>query len=242
MNSVNVVWAFLGGIVSFISPCVLPLIPGYLSFVSGLSIEELSKPKGNLGRIFVSTVVFVLGFSIVFALLGASASSVGQLLLTYRNVVNKVAGVLIIIFGLSLMGVIKIPIFQGGVGWSRKPSGKLGILVLGMTFAFAWTPCLGPILASILTLASTTKTVSQGVGLLFAYSLGLGIPFILTGLALSRFMGAFSWIKKHYQIITFISGLLIVAMGVLLITNYLSYIGTILSRFPSPENWLKPPR
>ena len=153
--------------------------------------------------------MFVLGFSLVFIFMGASASYIGSFLLSYRSLLNKIAGVLIIVFGLSLIGLFKLPVFQGGgIKTKTKPRGPLSTIVLGMAFAVAWTPCVGPILTAILTYAGSTGTVTTGMALLAVYSLGLGVPFILTGLLFSRFLVAFGWVRKHYGVITTISGLL----------------------------------
>ncbi len=224
---------------SFLGPCVLPLIPGYLSFISGFSLDELSNQNTERrGRVLAASTLFVLGFSLIFIFMGASASYVGSFLLSYRSLFNKLAGVLIIIFGLSLIGLFKLPFFQGGgVNAKIKPRGPLSTIVLGMAFAVAWTPCIGPILTAILTYAGSTGTVSTGMALLAVYSLGLGIPFILTGLLFSRFLVAFGWVRKHYRAISVISGLLMIAMGVLLLTNQIVYVNSWLRGLQSSPFW-----
>lgn len=217
--------AFLAGFVSFLSPCVLPLIPGYLSFITGSSFNELKENSRKLKvKVFVSSLYFVLGFSVIFITLGASASFLGGLLLAYRQLLTKIAGVLIIIFGVSLIGFIKLPFFQQHraiKGFGRSP---LSIILLGMAFSIAWTPCVGPVLTSILAFAGSSQTVAKGAMLLGFYALGLGLPFILTGLLFNRFLTFFTWAKARYQLISVVSGLILVTMGVLLLTNQLTYV------------------
>lgn len=239
IEGISLFWAFLAGIISFISPCVLPLIPGYVSFISGVSIDELQQNKTGITEILIPSATFVLGFSIVFVALGASASVIGSALANYSVIFDRIAGLLIIFFGLVVMGVIRIPWMEQQKGMKMKrPIGNLSVFVLGMAFAFAWTPCVGPILSSVFLLAAQANTVRAGMLLLFIYSLGLGIPFIATALALNRLINTFNWIKKNYRVISIISGLLLIVMGVLLATNQFVYIGNVLRDIPSPLNWL----
>lgn len=239
IEGISLFWAFLAGIISFISPCVLPLIPGYVSFISGVSIDELQQNKTGITEILIPSATFVLGFSIVFVALGASASVIGSALANYSVIFDRIAGLLIIFFGLVVMGVIRIPWMEQQKGMKMKrPIGNLSVFVLGMAFAFAWTPCVGPILSSVFLLASRANTVRAGMLLLFIYSLGLGIPFIATALGLNRLINTFNWIKKNYRVISIISGLLLIVMGVLLATNQFVYIGNALRDIPSPLNWL----
>lgn len=239
LENVGLIWAFLAGVISFISPCVLPLIPGYISFITGLSVEELEQRETKSWNILMPAVIFVLGFSLVFVGLGATASIIGAFLSTYRLLLNRIAGSLIIVFGLAVMGIFKIPWLSGSRQWRlSRPLGNFGVLLVGMAFAFAWTPCVGQVLTSILLLASTTTTVQSGMLLLFVYSLGLGVPFIITGLALNKMVGMFGWIKNNYRFISSVSGLLLITMGALLATNQFAYFGTLLRSLPSPLNWL----
>jgi cytochrome c-type biogenesis protein len=238
MDNVSLIAAFFGGVLSFISPCVLPLVPGYLSFVSGLSLEQMRGSGGNApaassrGRVFVSSLAFVLGFSLVFIALGASATAIGQAVSGQLRLLGKVAGLVIIVFGLHTMGLLKI-------GWlyrdtrvqtQKKPAGPLGAMLVGIAFAFGWTPCIGPILAAILAIAGAQETVGQGVRLLAVYSLGLGVPFLLTALAVDRFFTAFARIRRYYHAVEVVSGALLVVIGVLIFTN----------RFTLIAQWLTP--
>jgi len=216
------IWAaFLAGLLSFVSPCVLPLIPGYLSFISGVSVDRLVSGQ-NRGEVLKKTVltslVFVLGFSTVFILLGATATALGSALETYKNTIAKVLSVIILIFGLHFLGVyrLKFLAFEKRVHAGVKPLNYLSIYLLGLAFAFGWSPCVGPILASVLAIAGTREHVGQGILLLSFYSLGLGIPFLLTGIAMNSLLGVFNWVKHHFRIIEIISGLLLIAVAVLM--------------------------
>jgi cytochrome c-type biogenesis protein len=230
--------AFVAGVVSFLSPCVLPLVPGYISMLSGATIEELKADVGGtlVARIFRNSVAFVIGFSVVFIILGASATWVGKFLLAQRIVFNIVAGIIIIVFGLHLTGLIKIPFLyrEARMNTGAPRRGLLGSFVLGFAFAFGWTPCIGPILTAILSLAAIRETVFQGMFLLAVYSAGLAIPFLLTGLGLSQFMKFYGGFRKHLQVVEVISGVLLIGIGVLMAFNKLTvlsgYLG-FLNRF-----------
>jgi cytochrome c-type biogenesis protein len=239
--------AFVAGVLSFISPCVLPLIPGYLSFISGVTLDEMqgvpvqagaggavavAAPPATRRRVIITSLFFILGFSLVFVSLGATASALGQFLMDRLRILGKIAGVLIIVFGLHTMGVLRIGWLysEKRVQMGRKPAGPLGALLVGIAFAFGWTPCIGPILAGILTIAAGQETIAQGVQLLAVYSAGLGIPFLLTSLAINRFFAAFARIRRHYHLIEFVSGALLVAIGVLIFTDRF----TIIARWLTP--------
>lgn len=233
-NQISLGVAFFAGVISFLSPCVLPLIPGYLSFVSGVSAEEMrleTKPSALNARIFFSALFFVLGFSAVFILLGASATGIGKFLVSRLAIFSKIAGVLIILLGLHVTGIFKwdfllrekkIEIRKKGMGWP-------GCFIVGATFAFGWTPCIGPILAGILTYAGTRETVLQGVALLTLYSLGLGVPFLLTALSVPQFFRFFGKVKRWLHGIEIASGLLLIAIGVLIFTDRLTLLANSLS-------------
>lgn len=228
--------AFLAGLASFLSPCVLPLIPGYLSFISGVSIEEMQseeRQSERTRRIFFDACFFVAGFSLVFVLLGASATGIGNFLLARLALFNKIAGVIIILFGLHVMGLFRWGVLmrEKRIQVRRKALGWPGSLVVGATFAFGWTPCIGPILAGILAYAGTQETVLQGVILLAAYSSGLGIPFLLTALSVEGFFRFFKQIKRWLRAIEVGSGLLLVGVGVLILTNRLTKLAGYLSVF-----------
>jgi cytochrome c-type biogenesis protein len=238
MENVTLFAAFIAGVLSFISPCVLPLIPGYLSFVSGVTLDEMrgtgtvTAPTDARRRAVIMSIAFVLGFSLVFISLGASATALGSLLMEHLSLLGKIAGVVIILFGLHMMGVLRI-------GWlysekrmqtSGKPAGFFGAMLVGIAFAFGWTPCIGPILAAILAVAATQESVGEGVKLLAVYSAGLGVPFIATSLAINKFFAASARIRKHYHTIEVVSGVLLVAVGVLIFTNRF----TIIAQFLTP--------
>lgn len=225
---VSWVFAFLAGVVSFISPCVLPLIPGYISMVSKLSFDELKegKTEGKVRKILLPSIFFVLGFSFVFVLLGVSASFIGNFIARNKLLLLQISGVIIIMFGLFAMDILKISSLyrERRVPLPQVDLGLLGTFLLGIAFGFGWTPCVGPILASILLYASTAEGAEKGAALLFVYSVGLGLPFLLTGLALSRALTAFSWIKRHYGFYKFTVGGILIIVGVLMVTNNLYYL------------------
>jgi cytochrome c-type biogenesis protein len=233
-ENVTLIAAFGAGFLSFISPCVLPLIPGYLSFVSGVSLEEMRDESAVAARrqVVITSLAFVLGFSLVFVALGASASAVGKFLFRNSNVLGKVAGVLVIIFGLHTMGVFRIPFLETEkrLQAGSKPKSLMGAVMVGMAFGFGWTPCIGPILSGILVLAGSQETVWQGVVMLAVYSMGLGIPFLLTSLAINKFFAASGRIRRHYHAIEVASGVLLVGIGVLLFTDQM----TVIVRYLTP--------
>jgi cytochrome c-type biogenesis protein len=245
VENVTFLAAFVAGVLSFISPCVLPLIPGYLSFISGTTLDEMQgtvrhgaavgvvAPPSARRRVIVTSLFFILGFSLVFVALGATASVLGQFLMDRLRVLGKVAGVVLVVFGLHTMGVLRI-------GWlyserrvqvDRKPAGPLGALVVGIAFAFGWTPCIGPILAGILAVAGAQDTIGQGVQLLAVYSAGLGIPFLMTALAIDRFFAAFARIRRHYRTIELASGALLIVIGVLIFTDRFTVIARVLTPY-----------
>ena len=236
MGGISLIAAFGAGIISFVSPCVLPLIPAYISFISGLSMEELSVENSRtLRRIMLNSLAFILGFSIVFVALGATATFAGQLLLSKMSVLSKIAGIVIVIFGLHMAGVFKIRFlnYEKKFHASNKPVGLLGTFLVGLAFAFGWTPCVGPILAGILGLAMIEETVWEGIKLLSAYSLGLGIPFFLTGIGINRFLSVFARIKRYFKAIEIASGTLLVLVGFMIFFNYLNVLSIYIIRlFP----------
>ena len=235
-NNLNFLTAALAGLVSFLSPCVLPLIPGYISFISGLSLQDLqgsSSQKGILLRSFLSSLWFVFGFSLVFILLGASATVLGQALLQKLDLFKQVAGVVIVIFGLHLIGIFRIPFLQyeKKLEVKQRPLTALGAFAVGAAFAFGWTPCIGPVLAGILALASTQETVLQGMLLLAVYSLGLGVPFLLTSLFVPVFLKFFSTFRRYLRVVEVFSGILLVAIGALIFTGRLNTLAQYFSFF-----------
>ena len=236
MTDISIFVAFSAGFISFISPCVLPLIPAYISFISGVSIDVLKDKDSrlkNIKNIMVNSALFVLGFSAVFILMGASATIIGSFLMAKLSILSKIAGGVIILFGLHFSGIFRIKYLDYEKRFNIRSSklGLFGIFVAGLAFAFGWTPCIGPILASILTLAATKNTVSDGVLLLSAYSLGLGIPFFITGIAINTFFNLFAKIKRNYKIIEVISGLFLVIIGFMIMFNYFSIITEYLIKW-----------
>lgn len=229
MNNISFGLAFFAGILSFLSPCILPLVPGYISFLSGISLEELKKgaEKGKvIRRVGLTSVFFVIGFSLVFILLGASASFVGSFLRAHMRILTKIAGALIVILGLHLVGILKIKWLniEKRLDVRRFSPGFFGAFLIGLAFALGWTPCIGPILAGILALAATQETVIKGVFLLAAFSLGLGIPFIITGFFVGFFIRFFERYKRFIFIGEIIAGVLLIIMGVLIFTDNLTVL------------------
>ncbi len=223
-QSVGVAVAFTAGLFSFLSPCVLPLFPSYLSFITGMSVADLSAELSSAARrrVILHAVAFVLGFSVVFVALGASFSAAAQFLLDYREWIRRVGGALIVIFGLYIAGAFSFGPFARTAQWQirEKPAGYLGSLVVGVTFAIGWTPCVGPILGAILSLAGTSETVQRGIGLLVAYSAGLGLPFLLSAVALGAFLRFFRRYRPFISVVERAAGVLLVVVGVLVFTNY----------------------
>jgi cytochrome c-type biogenesis protein len=223
--------AFFAGLISFLSPCVLPLVPGYLSLISGAGLEELKAPQAHLmRRVMVNSVGFILGFSVVFIVLGAAATEVGQMLGMYKHTLARVAGVVIILFGLHLTGIFKIKALytDARLHSVKGSSTPFGAFVIGFAFAFGWTPCLGPILTAILTIAGEQDTLVKGILLLAVYSLGLAVPFLLTSLLMERFLKFYSRFRSHMHALEVASGALLIALGILL----------VLGRFTLISNWL----
>jgi len=239
MDNVSVFYAFGAGLFSFLSPCVLPLVPGYISIISGFSLDQLKaneKDTTLMRTVLLNSIMFIVGFSVTFILLGATATWIGQLLLSKMRLFSRLAGLLLIVFGIHLTGLVKINFLYQDKRFHNvsKPRGLFGALVLGLAFAFGWTPCIGPILASIMTIASTKETVSQGMFLLAVYSAGLGIPFLLTSFALNKFLSFYSRFKRHFHAVEVASGALVIVVGVLILTGSLSRLATwfsFLNRF-----------
>ena len=224
MTDLSFLVAFAGGLFSFLSPCVLPLFPSYLSFITGMSLEQLQSPAGEGGRwrVLGHSLAFVLGFSMVFIGMGASFSALGQALFDYRDRIRIGGGLLIIVFGLYMSGVLRLGLLGRYLQprLRSKPAGLVGSWLVGVTFAVGWTPCVGPILGSILSLAGTAETVTTGVTLLSAYSAGLALPFLLSSLGLGAFLAAFRRFRPWIPVVERAAGVLLVVVGILVVTNY----------------------
>ncbi len=229
MTDVGVVTAFLYGIFSFFTPCVLPLVPAYITYITGLDLETLQKETTKKSRIFLSSLLFVLGFSVVFMLLVIPANVVGNLLLEHQVWVRRIAGITIIIFGLHISGIVNLQFLnvEKKLHLSQRPAGYLGPFVMGITFAAGWSPCIGPILASILLIAST-ESMSTGILLLGTYSLGLAIPFLVTGLVIDRALIYFKGVSKYTPTIMLAAGLILIFVGGLIFLNLFQRVFSIL--------------
>ncbi|MDQ7056809.1 MAG: cytochrome c biogenesis protein CcdA [Persephonella sp.] len=281
IETVSIGTAFLAGIVAFLSPCVLPIIPGYIAYISGITAQTAQEESKKIDwSVVYSAVAFVIGFSIVFTALGAASTFVGQLLQEYKYIISKVAAILVILLGVHFTGVfqsqkakqwlfiisgISIVVYGASIGITKnifndlillpvigialllfyfsglyrvlyrqkttqikkKPAGIIGAFIVGIAFAFGWSPCIGPVLGAILLYASQQETVMQGVMLLFAFSMGLGIPFILTAMAINQFFRFFNFMKRYFLFIEIVGGLLLIFVGILLLTGSLEKISAL---------------
>ncbi|MDT8436487.1 MAG: cytochrome c biogenesis protein CcdA [Gemmatimonadota bacterium] len=234
---IGVAVAFAAGVLSFLSPCVLPLVPSYLSFVSGMGVEDLREGTGRARRIaFRHSLFFVLGFSLVFLALGASATLLGRLLREYQVWIARVGGAVIVLLGLYLLGLRPGGLLQRErrIHLRDKPLGYLGSVLVGITFGAGWSPCIGPILGGILTFAATRQTMTEGLVLLGVYSAGLAVPFLASSLAMSSFLGAFARFRRWIPLVEKASGALLVAVGLLLASGRFTAMAAWLTRF-TPE-------
>lgn len=234
---IGILAAFLAGVVSFLSPCVLPLVPGYVSYVAGRSLEEPGQARATRQRLAVLglSAIFVLGFSSVFVALGAGASAIGKLLLAYRYEAGYVAGAVIVVFGLHMMGLLRLSWLNRDLrAFPAIPGGRpTGAYLLGAAFAFGWTPCIGPILGAILTISATTLGVSDGAALLSIYSLGLAVPFLLVAAFTDRFMANAGRFRRIGRPLQAVAGGILTLVGILMMTGYLFSFGTwMLRTFP----------
>ena len=236
ISQISLFAAFSAGLLSFISPCVLPLVPSYLSYITGLSVENLAKVEERerfKSAILLNALLFIAGFSTVFIAFGASASLIGQVLYEYQDIIRKIGGILIIIFGLYLLGILKLNIFMTErrlVHFESRPVGYLGSFLIGTAFAAGWTPCVGPVLGTILAYASTTESMSSGVMLLSAYSFGLGLPFFLTAFGMDTFLSYFKSLRTYLGGVSFVSGGLLVLVGLMIFTDSVTLFTSFLER------------
>jgi cytochrome c-type biogenesis protein len=236
MTQISLIAAFSAGLLSFVSPCVLPLVPSYISYITGLSVEQLTDANERSkfkSAIIVNALLFIVGFSVVFIAFGASASFIGQVLIAYQDHIRRIGGVLIIVFGLYLVGVLNINFLQmeHRIQFRNRPVGYLGSFLIGIAFAAGWTPCVGPVLGTILLYASTTDSLWNGVLLLSSYSLGLGLPLFLTALGVDRFLAYFKRARAYLWGVSTVSGVLLVVVGVMIYANSLTMITSFLERY-----------
>jgi cytochrome c-type biogenesis protein len=234
LKDISILLAFSAGLLSFLSPCVLPLVPAYISYLTGSSIEDLKYDKAKLFTLYKS-FGFVFGFSIIFILMGVSITSLGQLLITHKDLFREIGGTLIVVFGLHTIGVFKIKLFyqEKRFLYFDKIKGPFSSVIMGMAFATGWTPCIGPILSSILIYATNMNSVGKGVLLLVMYSIGLAVPFLLTAMAIESFTKHFKKFSKYLPIISIISGVLMIIMGIMIFMNKLA----ILSQYANFINF-----
>jgi cytochrome c-type biogenesis protein len=227
--TLGVAIAFTAGLLSFLSPCVLPLVPSYVTFLTGLSIENVSRARRVA---LLHALLFIAGFTAIFVALGAGATAIGVLLGAYRDWISRIGGVLLIVFGFVLLEVLTIPALsrERRVYLAEKPVGLLGSLLVGIAFGAGWTPCIGPILGGILSLASVSTSMSRGLGLLLAYSAGLAVPFLLAALAIDRFIALLARMRRGLAWVSRISGALLIAVGVLLVTGYFTVLASWLQQ------------
>ena len=230
--------AFLAGVISFLSPCVLPIVPPYLAYMSGISLSEATD-NNKAVSVFLPAVFFVLGLSTVFLILGFTASALGTVFLSYQDILITISGLLVMGFGLHFLGILRIGFLEREARFdaSSQNGSAFGAYVLGLAFAFGWTPCIGPQLASILTLAASEGSVARGTILLGVYALGLGVPFLLVAVFLSRLSATLTWLKRHMQIIERLMGLLLWTIGLMMLTGgFADFSFWILDTFPSLAN------
>ncbi|KAF0207245.1 MAG: cytochrome c biogenesis protein CcdA [Actinomycetota bacterium] len=234
-TDVNYLGAFVGGVLSFLAPCVLPLIPGYLSFMTGLSVAEIGSGESAKRSILVPSILFTLGFTTVFVLIGAAAGfasdALRPLMIQYQGILGVVSGVLVILIGVLLLGVIKVPWLYGEARFDMAKSrrfGRAASFAMGLAFGFGWTPCVGPILAVILGMAAQTGDVARSAAMLGVYSLGLAVPFLLTAAFFSRLTGTLAWFNTHSLIISRVAGAILVLMGILMATGQLGRLSALM--------------
>lgn len=242
-ESLSVIVALGGGLLSFLSPCVLPLLPAYLSFITGMSFDDLKAPLLRTQirkKVVLNSLFFILGFSAVFVALGASFSLLGGFFGGYQGIIQRIAGLIIIFFGLYIVGVFKIPFLMRSrelLPMRNKPAGYVGASLIGISFGFAWTPCVGPILGAILTLAGTAKGISGGVILLMVYSMGLAIPFFLTSLATGSFLSIFQRFRHVLHVIYIAGGILLIIVGILIFTGYFTVLNSLFIELTPSWVW-----
>jgi len=238
-QEVSVLIAFAAGFLSFISPCVLPLVPSYITYITGVSFHELTDQetrKKVKWTTLIHSCLFILGFSTVFILMGASASYLGQILSKYQTWIMKIGGILIILLGIHfILQIFPFLQIEKRFEMKKKPLGYLGSFLVGIVFAAGWTPCIGPILSTILIYASTSQQMTTGIVLLASYSLGLGIPFLLASLAFNLFLSTFEKMRRYMKVVIFISGFFLIGVGILLLTGTFRVVTDYFNFLASPD-------
>lgn len=234
-TNISIFIAFVAGLFSFVSPCVLPIIPSYITYITGLSFEDFDGEQNKLAVrkiTIIHSLIFIIGFTLVFVALGASATAIGNIFSRYKDAIRIIGGIIVIIFGIHITGIINLKFLESEkkVHLKNKPAGYLGTLLVGITFGAGWTPCIGPILGAILYLAMNMKTVYSGVILLSSYSLGLGVPFFLSSLAINSFLVYFKRFRKYLKAITIASGIFLIIIGALLVTNRFAAVSNYFQR------------
>jgi cytochrome c-type biogenesis protein len=232
---IGILLAFSAGVLSFLSPCILPLVPSYVSFITGLSLDDAERSRRTA---LIHALLFVLGFTLIFLALGATATVLGRLLKAYTVWITRAGGVLIIVFGLYMLGVLRIGAFaqERRMHIADKPLGYLGTVLVGIAFGAGWTPCLGPILGGILTYTASAADFSKGLPLLFAYSMGLAVPFVLAAVAIGRFFAVFERFRPYLPMVNKVAGVLLLLVGVLMLSGQFTLIASKLITF-TPD-WL----
>jgi cytochrome c-type biogenesis protein len=234
-TTVSWVLAFTAGLLSFVSPCVLPLVPAYVSYITGLTLDDLTSNQDR-ARIRAVTIknslLFILGFSVIFIAFGATATMLGQMVAAYQSVLRRVGGAVVILFGLYIMGALKLPFLSvyKQYQFQDRPAGGLGTMLVGVAFAAGWTPCVGPILGTILLYAGTSDSLMKGVMLLVIYSVGLGLPFFLTSLGVNSFLASYQKFRPYLYLVSWISGVFLIAIGLLIFTNSFSRLAAWLTQ------------
>ncbi|MFI5304465.1 MAG: cytochrome c biogenesis CcdA family protein [Nitrospiria bacterium] len=238
MESVSYMMAFTAGVLSFISPCVLPVVPSYLCYITGLSFEDLTSGQTKDARdikwiTITNSLAFIAGFSLIFILFGATATTLGHILQVYQGLVRKAGAIIVILLGLYIIGVFKLPFLMADTRFhiQNKPAGLAGSFVVGIAFAAGWTPCVGPILGTILLYASTSRSVYDGIRLLAVYSMGIGLPLFLLSLGLNSFLSAYRKFTPYMKYVNLVSGLFLIFMGILIYNNSFARIASLLAQY-----------
>lgn len=235
-TQISIFVAFSAGFLSFVSPCVLPLVPSFVTYITGLTFEDITSDRDRSRVRFITitnSLAFIGGFTAIFVLFGGTATFLGKIFLTYQDIIQKVGGILIVLFGLYIMGILKLNFLSSEkkIHIKNKPAGYLGSFAVGMAFAAGWTPCVGPILGTILLYAGTTGSISKGMGLLAVYSFGLGLPLFISSLAINTFLSTFKTVSRYMRWITIVSGAFLIVVGIMIFTNSFTLLTSWLQQY-----------